>query len=282
MLGKEFDIVAAIVESVAYAVFEEILGKIHVLVDVDKRHFRLDHPELCQMSGCVGVLGTESGTERIDGSKRCCAKLTLELTAHGKRGRLAEEIARVVNRALFGAWKLVEWQCGHLEHSASSLAVARRDKRGVEVIEPALLEIAVYGEGESGTHAQHSREGVGAGTEVRDLTQELQRVSLFLEGIALGIGGAVKLHFAGLNLDGLPFALALHKQTVDTDCRTGGERLELLVGEGVHVEHDLDVAYRRTVVERHELHIFVTAVGTHPSFDTHLLAEKLGGVCEKV
>ncbi len=92
MLREELDVVAAVVEGILDAVFQEVLGQVHVLVDVDERHFRLDHPELRQVAGCVGVLGTECGSEGVDGPQGGGSKLTLELAADGQGCGLAEEV----------------------------------------------------------------------------------------------------------------------------------------------------------------------------------------------
>ena len=113
------------------------------------------------------------------------------------------------------------------------------------------------------------------------LAKELKRVSFFLQGIGLGVGGAVDFKFAGLNLDGLPFALTLDENAVDVTCRACGEGFELLVGEAVHVKNNLDVFYGASVVESHKLHIFVAAVGAHPSFDADLLPDKGCRIGEK-
>ena len=243
MLGEELDIVAAVVEGVADAIFEEVLGEVHVLVDIDEGYFGLYHPELGQVAGGVGVFGTECGAEGVDGSEGCGSELAFELSADGEGCGFAEEVGGVVYFALLGERKAGEGKRGDLEHGSGAFAVAGGDEGGVEVVESSLLEVAVDGEGEGGAHAEHGREGVGAWAQVGYLAEELEGVSFFLEGIGVGVGGAVDLERGGLDLDRLSFALALDEDAAYGGSGSGGEGLELLVGEGVHVEHYLDVAY---------------------------------------
>ena len=282
VLVKELEVVAAVVEGVVDAVFQEILGEVHVFVDVDECDLRLDHPELGQMARSIGVFGAERRAEGVDCTEGGGAQLAFELTGYGERCRLAEEVGGVVYGTLFGARQVVKVEGGDLKHSAGSLAVACGDQRGVQVEETALLEVAVDGVGQSGAHAEHGRERVGARAQVGDFAQELKRVAFLLQRVCLGVGTAVEFELLHLDFNALALALALHKDTRGCEGRTGGERLQLLVGEGVHVEHQLDVADRGAVVEGYELHIFVAAMGTDPSLDADLLAQKRRSVGEKV
>ena len=70
----------------------------------------------------------------------------------------------------------------------------------MEIVEPVVVEILVDGESHGVADTQNGTEGVGAGTQVCDVTQELQRVTLLLQGVCLGIGRAVDLDLCGLNL----------------------------------------------------------------------------------
>ena len=174
VLGEKLDVVAAVVEGVADAIFEEVLGEVHVLVDIDEGYFGLYHPELGQVAGGVGVFGTECGAEGIDGSEGCGSELAFELSADGEGCGFAEEVGGVVYFALLGEGQLGEGKRGDLEHGSGAFAVAGGDERGVEVVESALLEVAVDGEGEGGAHAEHGREGVGAWAQVGYLAEELE------------------------------------------------------------------------------------------------------------
>ena len=46
MIVEELYIILAMLKSVVDAIFDELLGQIHVVVDIIERHLRLNHPEL--------------------------------------------------------------------------------------------------------------------------------------------------------------------------------------------------------------------------------------------
>ena len=52
------------------AVLEQVLGQVHVVLEVGKGHLRLDHPELGQVAGGIGVFGPEGGAEGVDVAER--------------------------------------------------------------------------------------------------------------------------------------------------------------------------------------------------------------------
>ena len=74
-LIEEGEVILAVVECPTDAILDEVLFKIHQFLLVEEGHFRLNHPELCQMTGRVAVLGTEGRTESIDGSEGCSSQL---------------------------------------------------------------------------------------------------------------------------------------------------------------------------------------------------------------
>ena len=126
------------------------------------------------------------------------------------------------------------------------------------------------GEGQCAAYAQDSAESGCAGAQVGFLAQELHGVAFFLEGISLGVGGAVDFESVGLYLAALAFAHRLNEFAGDMDRRAGGDRLQLFVGETAEVENNLEIAHCRTVVECYELHIFITAAGADPAFYLYL------------
>ena len=277
VLGEEVDVVAAVVEHIADAVLDKLLGQVHVVGDVVKGHLGLNHPELAQVALGIGVLGAESGAEGIYLADGGGAELALELAADGERGGLAEEVAAVVDGAVVGAGHVGEGQGGHLEHGSGSLAVARGDERGVEVVEALVLEEAVHGVGQGAADAQDGAEGIGARAQVGYLAQELERVAFLLQGILVGIGGAVDLEGVGLYLDRLAAALRLHEPAGDVDRRAGGDAAQVVVAEAVHVEDYLQVADSAAVVERYKLYVFIAAAGAYPAAHIYLAPDGAGG-----
>ena len=81
MLGKEFDVIAAVVECITDAVLYELLGEVHVVGNVVEGHLRLNHPEFGEVTRSVGVLGAEGRAEGVDFTEGRGAELAFKLTA---------------------------------------------------------------------------------------------------------------------------------------------------------------------------------------------------------
>ena len=81
---EELQIVLTILKSPVYTILDEVLGQVHVVVDVVEGHFGLNHPELSQMTRRVGIFSTESRTKRIDGSQCSSSQLSFKLATHGQ------------------------------------------------------------------------------------------------------------------------------------------------------------------------------------------------------
>ena len=255
------------IQRIADEVFEEVLGQFHVVFQIVERRFGLDHPELRRMARGIGVFGTERGAERVDAAQRQRAQLAFELARHGEVARFAEEILRIIDRALLGPRQVVQIERRHLEHRTGALAVRSRDDRSMEIVETVVVEILVDGIGHGVTDAEHRAERVRARTQVGDVAQELQRMSLLLQGIALGIGRAVDLDLFGLHLDALPRARRCDQTAIDADAGTRGDGFELLLGDLRQIDHHLYIIYARPVVQGDDRHVLVSALGAHPTFD---------------
>ena len=63
---QEFDIVHTVVQSPLYTILDELFRQLHIIQNIVESHFRLDHPELGQVSRRIGVFRTESRTECIN------------------------------------------------------------------------------------------------------------------------------------------------------------------------------------------------------------------------
>ncbi len=227
------------------------------------------------MSRRIGVLGAERRTERIDLSERQGAQLAFELTRYGQAARLAEEVLRIVDASLVGAGRIVHIERGHVEHRAGTLAVRSGNQRRVQIVESVLVEIFVDRESHCVAYAQYGTESIGARTQIGYVAQELQRVSLLLQRICLGVGRAVYLDAVGLHLDALTRSGRCHQTSVDTDAGTRRDGFELLLADLGKVDDHLYVAYARSVVEGDECHVLVAALGAYPTLDGNLLRSAL-------
>jgi len=130
-----------------------------------KRHFRLYHPELSKMAGCVRVFSSKGGAECVDVSHGERVDLCFELTADGQKGWPSEKVFAHVCSALV-EWDLFEVKSGHLEHGPSSLTVAAGYDGSVNIDEAPLLEESMDSHAQSISHPCHSAESVGSRPEM--------------------------------------------------------------------------------------------------------------------
>src|SRR5207248_383751 len=144
---------------------QERLGDGHVVVEVEKGHLRLHHPELREVPGGVGVFGAEGGTERVDLSKRASKDFGLELTADGKESGTFEEVQMIVDLGVLSG-RIGQVECGYLEHLAGALAVAGRDDGRMDIQKPLFLEKVMNGAADAVADPGHGAKGVGARAQV--------------------------------------------------------------------------------------------------------------------
>src|SRR5262249_45223199 len=119
-------------------------------------------------------------------------------------------------------------------------------------------------------------EGVGPRPQVRLGAQELQRVALFLQRVALRVGRAVDGDAGGVDLGRLALGGGLADLPDDGDARAGGEVLDLAVVVGQPgVGDDLDVALAGAVVDLDEAEAALgVAARADPPLQLHLLADR--------
>ena len=122
---------------------EQVLGEVGVVVEVGEGDLRLDHPELGEVAARVRVLRAEGGPERVDVGQRQAVGLDVELARDGQEGGLAEEVLRVVDRAVGRARQVRQVERRDAEHLARALGVAGGDDRRVDPVEAVLVEVAV-------------------------------------------------------------------------------------------------------------------------------------------
>ena len=264
-LVHKLQILLAVLQRIANQILQEILSELHIVHQVVERNLRLDHPELSQVARGVRILSTESGTEGVDLTHRQSTQLTLQLTRYGQVARLAEEVLRVVHRTLLVTRNVVQVHCGYVEHCACTLAVRAGDQRCMQIEEASIIEVLMNCVSHCVADTQNCTEGVGTGTQVSDLAQEFERVTLLLQGISR-ISLTVNLDLRSLNLNGLARANRLNQTTCNTQTSTRGDVLQQLLIELSHIGYDLNICHARAIVQCDECHVFVTALGAHPAF----------------
>ena len=275
-LVQELQIVCTVVQRPAYAIFDEVLGQVHVVIDVVEGHLWLNHPELRQMARRIGVFSPERRSERIDGTERCGPQLTLELAADGERGGLAKEIVAVIYFSLLIFFDIVQVFRRNLEHLAGSLAVAGRYDGRMEIVKAVFVEVAVDGHRHVVAYSEYGAERIGAKPHVSVLAHILERLSFLLHGV-FGATSAKYLNGRSLKLHALSASHALHKFSVHAQTGAGGDFSEHLVVKLVDVGHDLNVLDGRAVVEGDKIDRLASATCSDPAFYVDVLAIFLAG-----
>ena len=190
---QELEVVHAVVKGVLYKVFYELLCKGHVVVNVVERHFRLYHPELCQVAGSVGVFCAEGRTEGVDFAYGCCSKLAFKLAAYGKGSLLAKEIlAEVYFTVVYGY--VCKVHGSNLEHIACTLCVRLGDKGSMKIYKTLVVEEFMDGKGHCVTDTKDGTEGVCPEPHVCNCPEVLKCGILLLEREAHRIAFAQNLN----------------------------------------------------------------------------------------
>ncbi len=240
-LGQEGQVVATLIEHRAEQVLQELLGQARIFGQIGEGDFRLDHPELRQMAGGVGVLGAEGRAERVDLAQRQAVRLDVQLAGHGQEGFLAEEIAAEIHLALFVARQVGHVQRRDPEHLAGALGIGRGHDRGADPVEAVLVEEPVHGLGQAVADAGDRTEQVRARAQVRHFAQELRAHRLGLDRVGQRVfDQADDLDVAGLDLEGLALALGFDQGAAGDHRAARGQALDVVeISQGV-IGHHLD------------------------------------------
>lgn len=79
-------------ERLRHGKLDELLGVVHIVLQVGEGHLGLNHPKLRQVAACVRVLRAECGAEGVDVSQCARHGLSGKLAGHRKEGGLTEEV----------------------------------------------------------------------------------------------------------------------------------------------------------------------------------------------
>src|SRR5262245_21571987 len=139
----------------------------------------------------------------------------------------------------------------------------------MNVNETALLEKLMNGEREAAAHTEDATEKIRTRTQMRDLTQEFRRVSLFLEWISF-VGGADDRNIARDQFPFLPLALRRNQRAAHDNRSASAEALDgCVIRQRIFLRNDLKIAQRGAVIQLDERKILRIAAGAHPSLDAY-------------
>ncbi len=270
-LVEELHLLGRVVHDVADHVLEHVLRQLHIILQIGKAELRLDHPELRRVTGGVGLLRAEGGSESIYVAEREREGLHVQLTADGQVDGLSEEILAVIDRSVFRHRKLSHGQGRHLEHLAGTLRVTAGDDGRVDIGEASLHEERVDRVRRQGPHAEGRHEGVGARAQVGHGAQVFEGVALLLHRIvrcriAFQLD-ALHLHLKGLLGIGCEHDRAgRNDRRADAQLRDPGEILQL---RRVHQLQGLETG---TVTEHDETYRLRIAIAADPAAHGDILA----------
>ena len=171
---EELEVFGAVVQRIARQELEEVLGQLHVVLDVVERHFGFDHPEFGQVACGVGVLGAECGAKCVDLTQGQRIGFAFQLAGNREVGFASKEVFFIVDVALVVQRGLGGIQGSDAEHGAGALGIRAGDDRGVDIVETAVVKKLMDGKRHGMTHTHDGAEGVGAGPQMGDLAQIFQ------------------------------------------------------------------------------------------------------------
>ena len=91
-LIEELHFLRCMLQYIADNILHHALCQFHIILKISKSDFRLDHPELSRMAGCVGILSTECWSECVNVAECHSKCLAIQLTADSQVRWFAEEI----------------------------------------------------------------------------------------------------------------------------------------------------------------------------------------------
>ena len=273
--------IGRLLQDIADDVFEHILRQFHVILQIREGDLGLDHPEFSRVSGRVGFLRAESGTECINIPESHGVGLHIQLAADGQVGHLAEEITAVIHLAVFCHGDVLQGHRGDLEHLTGAFRVASRNNGGMYVDKASLLEELMDGEGDQGTDPEYRGKGIGPDAQMGDRAQILKAVALFLQGI-VGRGSALDLDLLSLHFKGL-FGTGRRddgtgRQDRGADIQFGDSR-EILQ---LFAVNDLQGLEAGTVIKDDKSDCLGVTVVTDPAAGCDLFAIERGRVREQI
>ena len=165
---EEVHLFRCVLHHVADHIFQHALCKDHVVFQICKCDFRLDHPELCGMTCGVGILRTECRSECVNVAECLCISFTVQLSAYGKVCLFSEEIFGVIHASVCVLWYIVQIHSCYLEHLSCTLTVTSCDQRCVYIYKSSLLEEFVDRISGQRTNSEYCLEGIGSRTEMCD------------------------------------------------------------------------------------------------------------------
>ena len=253
---------------------DEILGQIHVVVQIVESHFGFNHPKFRQVTRGIGVFCPECWSKSINLSQSHGKSFAFQLSGNRQVGMFSKEIFFVIDFAFLVFGQIVQWQGSHLKHFAGTFGIGTSDDGGVDIHEPFLLEITVNGKRQNRTHSHNGSKSIGSHSQMRIFTQEFQGMFFRLHREFLRIRIAKNFYFFNLNFIFLAGTFAFHQISRNRNGCSGGDSFQDFFGRVFKIDHALDVVDGRTVVQRDKL---IVSKSSYPTFRIYFV-KRIGAV----
>ncbi len=147
------------------------------------------------MTGCIRVFCPEGWPESVNITQCQCSQFPLKLAGYSQAGLFPKKIITVVDTSVFIMRYLFHIECCDVEHLSSPFTITACYYGSMQIEESLVIKILVYGKCHGMPYPEHCSECVGSETEVRNISEELHRMTFFLKRICFGIAPAVNLYF---------------------------------------------------------------------------------------
>ena len=168
--GQEVEIIHAVIECPADAVLNKVLCQLHVFFYFVECHFGFNHPELRQVTRCVGIFSAECWSECINCSQRHSGKFAFKLSRNGEIGRFAKEIVAVIHFSILGQLDIFQVKRSNLKHLSGTFGIRSSDNGRVEIEKSTVVKEFMNSNGHVVTNAEHSSKRIGTGAQMRYFT----------------------------------------------------------------------------------------------------------------
>ena len=250
-LIQKRNILLAVFQNIVDDKLNHRLGKLHVVLKVGKSNFRLNHPELGGMTLGVGFFGAEGRSEGVNLSESLCHDFALKLTGHGKKSRLSEKVLGIINRSVLFFRRIFHVERRNTEHFAGAFTVTAGNQRCVRIYETVLCKESMDCISRGGAYPESGGIDVRSRTKMRNCSQILERMALFLKRI-IGSRSTLNGNFACVDFKRLLCLRCQNKTALDDNRRTGVQLcgvLILFVAELFPLKNDLNAFKTAAVVK---------------------------------
>ena len=146
----------------------------------------------------------------------------------------------------------------------------------MQVEKSSIVKVLVDSVSHCVAYAKYGTKSVGTWTQMGNLPKKLQRVSLLLKWISVGISRTVNFYLFCLYFYALTRSNRLNQITNNLKASTCSYLLKQLLVEIRNLNNYLDIINGRTVVQCDKCYVLVATLGAYPTFCSDFAANFIG------